>query len=81
MVPVLTGLENFIKTPPVFAAGKRLGLLCNPASVGRDYIHAREMINMRFPGRLAALYSPQHGFFSEKQDNMIESENMVDPLL
>ena len=81
MVPVLTGLENFIESYPAFAAGKRLGLLCNPASVGRDYIHARETINMRFPGKLAALYSPQHGFFSEKQDNMIESENMVDPLL
>ncbi len=81
MRPVLTGLENFIKSPPAFAAGKRLGLLCNPASLGRDYIHAREMINMRFPGKLTALYSPQHGFFSEKQDNMIESDNMVDPLL
>ena len=81
MVPVLTGLENFIESYPAFAAGKRLGLLCNPASAGRNYIHAREMINMRFPGQLKALYSPQHGFFSEKQDNMIESEHMVDPLL
>jgi len=81
MLPVLTGLENFIESPPAFAAGKRLGLLCNPASVGRNFVHAREMINMRFPGKLTALYSPQHGFFSEKQDNMIESDNMVDPLL
>lgn len=81
MLTVMTGLENFIKSPPDFAAGKRLGLLCNPASVGKDFVHAREMINRRFPGRLQALYSPQHGFFSEKQDNMIESENVVDPLL
>ena len=81
MVPVLTGLENFIESPPAFAAGKRLGLLCNPASAGRNFIHSRQLISTRFPGKLAALYSPQHGFFSEKQDNMIESENMVDPLL
>ncbi|OGP63074.1 MAG: hypothetical protein A2V65_10030, partial [Deltaproteobacteria bacterium RBG_13_49_15] len=30
---------------------------------------------------LVQIYSPQHGFFSEKQDNMIESEDMLDPLL
>lgn len=81
MINVLTGLENFLESPPAFAAGKRLGLLCNPASVGRNFIHARELINMRFPGKLKALYSPQHGFFSEKQDNMIESGNLIDPLL
>ncbi|MFO7666105.1 MAG: DUF1343 domain-containing protein [Desulfobacterales bacterium] len=78
---VFTGLENFIDNPPAFIRDKRLGLLCNSASVGRDFVHAREMINTRFSGKLKALYSPQHGFFSEKQDNMIESENIVDPLL
>ncbi|MGD9301312.1 MAG: DUF1343 domain-containing protein, partial [Desulfobacterales bacterium] len=31
--------------------------------------------------QLKALYSPQHGFFAEKQDNMIESGDMIDPLL
>ena len=81
MFPVLTGLENFIQLPPAFIRDKRLGLLCNPASVDRNFNHARQLISTRFPGKLAALYSPQHGFYSEKQDNMIESENMIDPLL
>jgi uncharacterized protein YbbC (DUF1343 family) len=81
MVPVLTGLENFIELPPAFIRNKRLGLLCNPASVDRNFNHARQLISTRFPGKLKALYSPQHGFYSEKQDNMIESENMIDPLL
>jgi uncharacterized protein YbbC (DUF1343 family) len=78
---IFTGLENFIDSPPAYIRDKRLGLLCNPASVDRSFNHARELINFRLPGKLAALYSPQHGFFSEKQDNMIESENIIDPLL
>jgi len=78
---VQTGLENFIQAPPKTISGYRLGLLCNPASVDREFRHARELINARFPGQLTALYSPQHGFFAEKQDNMIESDHMRDPVL
>ncbi len=78
---VQTGLERFIAAPPEWVKGKRLGLLANPASINRGYIHARELIHERFPGRLAALFSPQHGFFAEKQDNMIESDDLTDPVL
>lgn len=81
MANVQTGLENFIAIPPDWISSKRLGLLCNPASVDRNFDHARELINRRFPGQLCALYSPQHGFFAEKQDNMIESDNLLDPIL
>ena len=58
-----------------------MGLLCNPASVNGGFVHARKLIDRKFPGRLTALFSPQHGFFSDKQDNMIESGNLTDPLL
>ena len=81
MISVQTGLERFIKKPPKWVAGKRLGLLSNPASVDRQFSHARDLINIHFPGQLKALYSPQHGFFAEKQDNMIESDNITDPVL
>lgn len=81
MPKVLTGLECFEKRPPKWISGKRLGLLSNPASVDRNFCHAREMISKRFPGHLKVLYSPQHGFFSEKQDNMVESDDMIDPML
>jgi len=81
MIYVQTGLERFIETPPEWIHGCRLGLLCNPASVDRNFRHARNLINKRFPGQLKALYSPQHGFFAEKQDNMIESKDMIDPEL
>ena len=78
---VQTGLERFIESPPKWISGCRLGLLCNPASVDRNFRHSRELINLRMPGQLAALYSPQHGFFAEKQDNMIESGDIIDPVL
>ncbi len=80
MPTTVTGLENLIDAPPGWLKDRRLGLVSNPASVGPDLAHARELIEKALPGRLAALYSPQHGFFAEKQDNMIESDDMVDPL-
>jgi uncharacterized protein YbbC (DUF1343 family) len=78
---VKTGLECLIAAPPKWLNGKRIGLLCNPASVDRRFCHARTHIHQAFPGQLKALFSPQHGFYAEKQDNMIESENGKDPLL
>jgi len=74
-------LERLLEEPPARLSGLRLGLLCNPASVDFRLRHARRLVAETFPGRLRALYSPQHGFFAEKQDNMIESADRVDPLL
>ena len=74
---VMTGLENLINNPPAFMKGKRVGLLSNPASVDRQFTHAVILMERAFPGQLKALFSPQHGFFGEKQDNMIESEHGV----
>lgn len=79
MFRIQTGLENFLDSPPRWVLGNRIGLLCNPASVDRNFSHAGELIRRKFPDRLKALYSPQHGFFAEKQDNMIESNDIVHP--
>ncbi len=81
MGKVQTGLERLIDHPPKSIKDYRLGLLCNPASVDRHFHHARFLIAQKFPGRLKALFSPQHGFFAEKQDNMIESQDLRDPVL
>ncbi|MEZ4525905.1 MAG: DUF1343 domain-containing protein [Desulfobacterales bacterium] len=78
---VKAGLEEFADFPPEWLQGLRLGLLCNPASVDRNFCHARMRIDRAFPGQLCALYSPQHGFFAEKQDNMVESNHLTDPVL
>lgn len=78
---IKTGLENFTENHPDRFKKLRLGLLCNPSSVNRDFIHARILIDKTYPGQLKALYSPQHGFHAEKQDNMIESSHMFDHAL
>lgn len=76
---VRTGLEVFLNDPPPSVKNRRLGLLCNPASVDRQFVHSRHCINRVMPNQLKALYAPQHGFFAEKQDNMIESDDLFDP--
>ena len=78
---VMTGLDTLKRQIPDCLEKGRLGLLANPASVDRSFVHARHILNTLFPGRLKALFSPQHGFFAEKQDNMIESGHFRDPEL
>ncbi len=72
------GIEQLIKSPPQRLSNKRLGLLCNQASTNASLQHSRDLINQAFPGQVTCLFSPQHGFFSEKQDNMIESGHAID---
>ncbi len=81
MKPIQTGIERLIADPPRSLLGKRLGLLANPASVDQRFQPTRCLIENRFPGQLKVLFSPQHGFFAEKQDNMIPSDDMIDPVL
>lgn len=78
---VMTGLEHLKTDPPAWLRGRRLGLLANPASVDNHFTHALDLISQEFPGRLTALFSPQHGFYAEKQDNMIESTHGMEPRL
>jgi uncharacterized protein YbbC (DUF1343 family) len=75
---ITIGIEQLIDSPPSFLTGKRLGLLCNQASTDRHFTHSRDLVLQAFPGQLTCLFSPQHGFFSEKQDNMIESGHSTD---
>jgi len=77
---VRPGLEVIADSPPGKFSGKGLGLLCNQASTDSRFRHSRDLIRQRFPGQLRCLFSPQHGFFSAKQDNMIESDHAVDPV-
>lgn len=72
------GIEQLCQNRPDFLQGKKLGLLANQSSTDRFFVHSRDRILAAFPGQLTCLFSPQHGFFSEKQDNMIESSHGCD---
>jgi uncharacterized protein YbbC (DUF1343 family) len=81
MTTISLGLDQLIQTPPANLGDKRIGLLCNAASVDHDLVHSRIHLHKRFGDQLTALFSPQHGLFAEKQDNMIESDHRIDPVL
>lgn len=75
------GLARLRQEPPAPLKGARLGLLCNPASCLPDLTPAPEAIATALPGALRAIFGPQHGFFADKQDNMVESDHGVHPRL
>ena len=75
---ITTGIEQVCRSTHPLFVGKRLGLLANQASTDRHFVHGRDLLRAAYPGQLTCLFSPQHGFFSEKQDNMIESAHGVD---
>ncbi|EIC29171.1 MULTISPECIES: exo-beta-N-acetylmuramidase NamZ family protein [Methylomicrobium] len=61
-------------------AGRRIALLAHPASVTADLTHSLDAL-ARLPDlKLGAAFGPQHGLRGDKQDNMIESPDFVDPV-
>jgi uncharacterized protein YbbC (DUF1343 family) len=78
---VLFGLDRFLADAALRRplAGKRVALLAHPASVTRDLVHALDALAALPEFTLTAAFGPQHGIKGEKQDNMVESEDFVDP--
>ncbi len=60
--------------------GKRVGVVCNPASVDHAFGHIADRLGSHPRARLAALFGPQHGFRSDVQENMIETGHGSDDL-
>jgi uncharacterized protein YbbC (DUF1343 family) len=58
--------------------GKRVGIVCNPASVDGELRHVADLFARHPKAQLAALFGPQHGFRSDVQDNMIETRHGKD---
>jgi len=75
---IAVGLEELLESEGAYLSGKKLGLLTNQASVNRQLIHNRLLLQEKYGPMLTTLFSPQHGFYSEKQDNMVESEHLRD---
>jgi uncharacterized protein YbbC (DUF1343 family) len=60
--------------------GRRLALLAHPASVTRELAHSLDALAALDGLRLTAAFGPQHGLRGDKQDNMVESPDFVDPV-
>ncbi len=77
------GLDRLISEPGLRRplAGRRVALLAHPASVTADLIHVLDALGALDGVRLTAAFGPQHGLRGDKQDNMAESPDYVDPAL
>jgi uncharacterized protein YbbC (DUF1343 family) len=75
------GIERLLTEPALRepSKGQRLALLAHPASVTRDLTHSIDAIAALPELRLSAAFGPQHGLRGDKQDNMVESPNYIDP--
>jgi uncharacterized protein YbbC (DUF1343 family) len=60
--------------------GRRVGIVCNPASVDHAFGHVADHLLAHPHAELAAIFGPQHGFRSDVQENMIETGHGRDEL-
>ena len=59
--------------------GKRVSLVAHPASVTADLAHSLDALIAKGVN-ITSAFGPQHGLKGDKQDNMVESADEIDPL-
>ena len=76
------GIERLLEEPALRKPllGRRVALLAHPASVTRELTHSLDALAALAALRLSAAFGPQHGLRGDKQYNMVESADFVDPL-
>jgi uncharacterized protein YbbC (DUF1343 family) len=75
---VSLGIDRLLTLDRKLVAGKRVGVVCNPASVDGQFEHTVDRLRRDPDVQLAAIFGPQHGFRSDVQDNMIETPHARD---
>ncbi len=77
-----TGLDRLLSEPELRhpLRGRRIALLAHPASVTADLTHALDALAALPELELTAAFGPQHGLRGDKQDNMVESPDYLDPV-
>lgn len=73
-----TGLERLLDDKLHLLHGRRVGLVCNQASVLPDLRHAADVFREHSEINLTTLFGPQHGIRGDVQYNMIETPHVVD---
>src|SRR5271167_1036701 len=76
------GIDRLLEDPALRAPlkGRRTALLAHPASVTADLTHSLDALAACDDISLTAAFGPQHGLRGDKQDNMVESQDFLDPL-
>lgn len=79
---VRTGLDRMIDGAFQHWRGRRIGVLCNQASIASNWQHVLEALGPPHRSGLLsieAVFGPEHGLWGHTQDNMIEWEGLPDP--
>ena len=76
------GIDRLLHEPALRKplAGKRVAVLAHPASVTRELVHSLDALAALQDIKLSAAFGPQHGLRGDKQDNMVESADSLDPV-
>jgi uncharacterized protein YbbC (DUF1343 family) len=76
------GIDLLLKNPDLLKRfkGRRLALLGHAASVTRDCRHSLDALMGQPELTICAAFGPQHGMRADKQDNMVETEDYLDPV-
>ncbi len=56
-----------------------IGLLCHSASIDNKYQHSLEIFLNTFGDKVKKVFGPQHGFVTDVQDNMVETNHFTHP--
>lgn len=77
---LFSGLDRIQHEPDLLELiSGRIGYLCHNASVDRNLNHGADIMYRLFVNRLTAFFAPQHGLYTDAQDNMIESPHFIHP--
>ena len=79
--PVNFGIDRLLADPTLRAPldGKRVALIAHPASVTADLTHSLDAL-IAAGVNVTSAFGPQHGLKGDKQDNMVETPDELDPL-
>jgi len=75
-MPVRLGFERLVGSARL--RGRRVALVCNPASVDGELRLSADRLLAHRDLTLTAIFGPQHGFRSDVQENMIETGHARD---
>jgi uncharacterized protein YbbC (DUF1343 family) len=76
------GIDRLVGEPALCAPliGKRVALLAHAASVTENLTHSLDALVACTDLKTVAAFGPQHGLRGDKQDNMVESPDFLDPV-
>ena len=75
------GIDRLLADPELRRPleGKRVALVAHPASVTADLTHSLDAL-IAAGVNVTSAFGPQHGLKGDKQDNMVETEDELDPV-